>query len=110
MTKRGETQGRGRREELRAVVDRIEDGEMAVLSLEDDERSQLDVPLAQLPEGTGGGDHLTVVCRVARDGRRTFVEARRDPAARQAAEERIKQTQERLSRLGGAAGKKNFKL
>ena len=110
MAKRGETQARGRREELRAVVDRIEDGGIAVLSLEDDERSQLDVPLARLPEGTADGDHLTVVCRVWRDGRRIFVEARRDAGARQAAEERIKQTQERLSRLGGAPGKKDFKL
>ena len=94
--------------ELRAVVDRVEDGGVAVLSLEG-RKSTLDVPLARLPEGTADGDHL----RLTFDGEpsaSTLKKATADRLARSSAEDRIKQMQERLERLSGTAGKKDFKL
>ena len=39
---------------MQAIVDRIEDGDIAVLEL--DGNTFLDVPLAELPEGTRQGD------------------------------------------------------
>lgn len=39
---------------MQAIVDRIEDGDIAVLEL--DEAEFMDVPLAELPEGTRQGD------------------------------------------------------
>jgi hypothetical protein len=44
---------------LRVVVDRVE-GEWAVLVLYDDDNIRFNMPLALLPEGTRGGDHLRV--------------------------------------------------
>jgi hypothetical protein len=94
--------------ELRAVVDRLEDGGVAVLSLEG-RKSTLDVPLAHLPEGTSDGDHL----RLTFDGEpaaRTLTKASLDRAGRASAEDRVKKMQERLEKMSGAAGKKDFKL
>lgn len=39
---------------MQAIVDRIEDGDIAVLEL--DGESFMDVPLSELPEGTRQGD------------------------------------------------------
>ena len=98
--------------EVRAVVDRIEDGDIAVLSLDDEAKSQLDVPREQLPEDANSdGDHLLLKFDVdARSGERTLKSVKAATAARDAAEARIKKMQERLARLGGAPDKKNFKL
>lgn len=94
--------------EVRAVIDRVEDGSVAVLSLEG-RKSTLDVPLARLPEGASDGDHLRVIF----DGEpsaRTLTKASLDHGARASAEDRVKQMQERLEKLSGTAGKKDFKL
>jgi hypothetical protein len=98
--------------EVRAVVDRIEDGDIAVLSLEDEARSQLDVPRKQLPEGANSdGDHLLLKFDVdAESGERTLKSIEPAPQARASAEDRIKKMQERLARMSGAPDKKNFKL
>jgi hypothetical protein len=94
--------------EVRAVVDRVEGESVAVLSLEG-RKPTLDVPLAHLPEGTSDGDHL----RLTFDGEpsaRTLTKASLDHGARSSAEDRVKQMQERLEKMSGAAGKKDFKL
>jgi hypothetical protein len=94
--------------EVRAVIDRVEDGGVAVVSLEG-RKSTLDVLLARLPEGASDGDHL----RLTFDGEpsaRTLTKASLDRGARSSAEDRVKTMQERLEHLSGTAGKKDFKL
>lgn len=81
---------------IRAVIDRIEE-EMAVLSVGDEAEHSIDVPAALLPAGASDGDHLQIRITL-------------DEEARASAEQRIKEMQERLSKRGGAEGKKNFKL
>jgi hypothetical protein len=99
----------GKPVEVAAVVDRIEDGDVAVLSLGDGKRT-LDLPLSRLPEGTSDGDHL----RLTFDGEpsaRTLKRAAADRRSRADAEERVRKLQEQLARRGGGAqGKKDFKL
>lgn len=101
--------GRGEKHvEVAAVVDRVEDGDVAVLSLGDGKRL-LDLPLSRLPEGTTDGDHL----RLTFDGEpseRTLKRAVKDRRARADAGERVRKLQERLEKSGGAQGKKDFKL
>ena len=98
--------------EVRAVVDRIEDNDVAVLVLEDEAKSQLDVPREQLPEGANSdGDHLLLKFDVdGETGERKLKSIKAAPAARAAAEDRIKKMQERLARMSGADDKKDFKL
>jgi hypothetical protein len=98
--------------EVRAVVDRIEDNDTAVLSLDDEAKSQLDVPRKQLPEeANSDGDHLILKFDVdAKSGKRKLKSIKAAPAARAAAEDRIKKMQERLARMSGAKDKKDFKL
>jgi hypothetical protein len=113
MTQRRDNpQASAGRIEVRAVVDRIEDGDIAVLSLDDAAKSQLDVPRAQLPEDANSdGDHLLLKFDVdAESEERTLKSIEAAPRARAAAEDRIKKMQERLARMSGAADKKDFKL
>ncbi len=98
----------GRSKQTRAVVDRIEDGDVAVLDLGDGGRT-LDLPLSRLPEGTTDGDHL----RLTFDGEpseQTLARAVKDRRSRDDAEDRVRKLQERLAQRGGAQGKKDFKL
>jgi hypothetical protein len=100
--------GGGKPREVSAVVDRVEDGGVAVVSLGDGKQT-LDLPLARLPEGASDGDHL----RLTFDGEpseRTLTRAVRDRKSRGDAEGRVRKLQERLAKLGGAQGKKDFKL
>lgn len=83
--------------ELHAVVDRLEDGDQAVLRLGDTESISVDFPLSLLPEGTTGGDHLRL--RITRD-----------EASRDAATERTSALLERLESRTTPQGKKDFKL
>lgn len=98
--------------EVRAVVDRIEDGDIAVLVIEDEAKSQLDVPRARLPnDANSDGDHLLLKFDVdAESGERKLKSIKAAPAARASAEDRIKKMQERLARMSGADDKKDFKL
>jgi hypothetical protein len=99
--------------EVRAVVDRIEDGEIAVLSLEDEAKSQLDVPRQQLPEDANSdGDHLLLKFGVdTESGERKLKSIKAAPAVvRAEASDRIKKMQERLARMSGTDDKKDFKL
>jgi hypothetical protein len=98
--------------EVRAVVDRIEDGDIAVLSLDDEARSQLDVPRKRLPEDANSdGAHLLLRFDVdAGSKERTLKSIEAAPGNRAAAQDRIKKMQERLARMSGAEDKKDFKL
>ena len=98
----------GRAREIWAVVDRVEDGGTAVLSLNGGKR-MLDLPLSRLPEGTTDGDHLRLTFD-GEPGAGTLKKASKDERSRAAAEDRIGKLQERLARLGGTEGKKDFKL
>jgi hypothetical protein len=82
---------------LLAEIDRIEDNETAVLLVNDDRKTQLDVPLALLPEGACDGDHLRITISLDKESR--------DEAAG-----RVRKLQDKLSQAGGAEGKKEFKL
>jgi acylphosphatase len=96
MTEEEAKQGRAKK--VQGVIDRVEDGDIAVILLGDDEEHSIDVPLSLLPAGASGGQRLTV----------TFV---LDADAARKASERAQEMRERLERLGSAnAGKKDFKL
>jgi hypothetical protein len=82
---------------VHAVIDRIEDGGVAVLLLEDEQKTQVELPVALLPEGCAGGDHLRITITP-------------DRTSRAAAEARIKKLQEQLTEQSGTQGKKDFKL
>lgn len=83
--------------QIRAVLDRIEDNKMAVLSVGDDGKMQLDVPLALLPEGASDGDHLRLTIAL-------------DKAAGDEAKVRVKKLQDKLAQAGDAVEQKDFKL
>jgi hypothetical protein len=83
--------------QLHAEIDRIEDNKMAVLLMGDDGKTQLDVPLALLPEGATGGDHLRITISI-------------DKESRADAADRVKKLQDKLAQAGGAEDQKNFKL
>jgi hypothetical protein len=80
----------------RAVIDRIEDGETAVL-LAGEEELRVELPVSLLPEGADAGSHLLVNVSL-------------DEESRSAAAERVKALQERLEKRGGGDGQKSFKL
>ncbi len=82
---------------VHAVVDQLEDGNVAVLLLGDDERTAVDVPIDMLPAGVRGGDHLVVTFSV-------------DEKSRGRAEKRIKNLQQKLEQRGGSSGTAKFKL
>lgn len=93
----GEEQSkRAASKQLRAEIDRIEDGKTAVLII-GDEKIELDVPIALLPEGASDGDHLRLTFSL-------------DKAASDEASARVKNLQDRLAHKGGAEEQKDFKL
>jgi hypothetical protein len=71
----------------RAVVDRIEDNDTAVVLVGDDESVSVALPASMLPAGAEGGSHLVITVKL-------------DEASRAAAEDRIKALQEKLERRG----------
>lgn len=97
MAQKDDRKARGASKQISAVVDRIEDGGMAVLSLGDDGKVQLDIPASLLPEGIEGGDHLRINISV-------------DKSSRTGAEDRIKKLQAELKQQSGTQDKKDFKL
>ncbi|HEX8492747.1 MAG TPA: DUF3006 domain-containing protein [Pyrinomonadaceae bacterium] len=97
MPKADDDKKRAKAKPIQAVIDRIEDGEVAVLLVDDDEKTQIDFPLRLLPEGASDGDHLRITIT-------------RERELRAAAEDRIKKLQERLTQSGGAQEQKDFKL
>ena len=81
----------------RGVIDRVEDGGTAVVLVGEDESVKVELPAALLPAGASDGDHLTITVRL-------------DKASRARAEKGVRELQEKLEKLGGADGKKDFKL
>ncbi len=82
---------------IRAVIDRIEDEEMAVLSVGEEGEVSADWPASLLPSGASEGDHLQITITL-------------DPDSRRDAERRVKDLQERLASRSGTKGQKDFKL
>ncbi|MBA2731553.1 MAG: DUF3006 domain-containing protein [Acidobacteria bacterium] len=83
--------------QIRAEIDRIEDGKMAVLVIGDEGKTQLDVPLALLPEGASDGDHVRITISIDRE-------------SRAASASRVKKLQDKLAQASGAKDQKDFKL
>ena len=87
----------GKSKRTRAVLDRIEDGHTAVLYAGEEEGLKVELPASLLPEGAEGGSHLLITLTL-------------DEGSRKAAEDRIRDLQERLERRAGGGGQKDFKL
>jgi hypothetical protein len=87
----------GKSKRTRGVVDRIEDGGVAVVHVGDDEETKVELPASLLPEGAEGGSHLVISVSL-------------DEGSRKAAEDRVKALQEKLEKRGGGEGQKSFKL
>lgn len=83
--------------EFHAVIDRIEDNDIAVVLLGDGETAQMDLPVSFLPEAVGSGDHVRITITL-------------DEESRRVAEQRIKAQQQRLEKQSGTKGQKVFKL
>ncbi len=74
---------RARPVKIHAVIDRIEDNDMAVILLGADEKAQVDFPVSLLPNGATDGDHLSITIKI-------------DEASRASMAERIKTLQQEL--------------
>lgn len=83
--------------QIHAEIDRIEDDKMAVLLIEDEGKTQLDLPLALLPDGASDGDHLRITISIDRE-------------SHAASANRVKKLQDKLAQTGGAEEQKDFKL
>ena len=83
--------------QIHAAVDRIEDNDVAVLLVGDDEKTEINLPLSLLPEGTSDGDHLRLNISL-------------DKESREAAVSRVKKLQEKLTQQSGTEEQKDFKL
>ena len=97
MAKGNGESGRTASRQFRAEIDRIEDNKMAVLMINDDGETQLDIPLKFLPEGAADGDHLRISISLDKG-------SRRETAAR------VKKLQDKLAEAGGSQEQKDFKL
>jgi len=93
----GDEQPKRATKQIRAEIDRIEDGDVAVLIIGDDRKTQVDVPASLLPEGASDGDHLRISITL-------------DKESRDDASARVKRLQDKLAAKGGAQDEKDFKL
>lgn len=84
--------------QIRAEIDRVEDGGLAVvLLIGDDGKTQVDIPVSLLPEGASDGDHLRITISI-------------DKESSDASHSRVKSLQDKLAQAGGAEDQKDFKL
>src|SRR5918912_1159292 len=97
MADSDDKQKRAASKQIRAEIDRIEDNKIAVLLMGDDGKTQVDVPLALLPEGASDGDHLRITISL-------------DKESRDAAAARVTKLQDKLTQTSGAQDQKDFKL
>lgn len=81
----------------RASLDRVEDGDWAVVLVGEDEQFSIDLPLSMLPDGADSGSRLLISVSLDEDARRE-------------AEDRIKSLQDRLERRSESKDQRNFKL
>lgn len=83
---------------IHAVIDRIEDGGIAVVVAGDDEKTKMEIPVSLLPEGASDGDHLRISIAL-------------DKTSRAAAESRTRSLQDQLTQASGTSpDQKDFKL
>lgn len=82
MSERSSENGE-RSSSIHAVIDRIEDNDMAVVRLGDDEKDQIDLPVSFLPASATDGDHLRITITL-------------DEESRDAMQDRIRKLQEEL--------------
>jgi hypothetical protein len=68
---------------IHAVIDRIEDNDMAVILLGDDENYQIDLPVSFLPTSATDGDHLRITIKL-------------DDESRDSTQDKIRKLQEEL--------------
>jgi len=92
----GDEQAKRATKQIRAEIDRIEDGDVAVLMVGDG-KTQVNMPVSLLPEGASEGDHLRISITL-------------DKESREAASARVKRLQDKLAAKGGAEDEKDFKL
>ncbi|MBD0370169.1 MAG: DUF3006 domain-containing protein [Pyrinomonadaceae bacterium] len=83
--------------QIRGVIDRIEDGRLAVLMIGEDGKTQVEIPVSLLPKGASDGDHLSISISI-------------DRRSRASAEDRIRRLQDELQQRSGTEDKKDFKL
>ena len=88
---------KGKSKQTPAVVDRLEDGGLAVVMVGEDGATSIDLPASLLPAGAEAGSHLVISVSL-------------DEEAGRAAAERVGELQERLEKRGDSGGQKNFKL
>ena len=86
----------GKANAVRAVVDRIEDNGVAVLTI-GDSKTTIDVPVAALPAGVSDGDHLQLKFSL-------------DKEAKAAAGDKIAKLQQQMEQRGGSADQKDYKV
>lgn len=86
----------GKSNAVRAVVDRIEDNGVAVLTI-GDSKTTIDVPVAALPDGVSDGDHLQLKFSL-------------DKEAKTSAEDKIAKLQQQMEQRSGSADQKDFKV
>ncbi len=97
MASSSDKRGKGSRDAgTHAVIDRMENG-IAVLLLGDDEKQQVDLPAAFLPNGASDGAHLRITITL-------------DEESRAAAEENVKKLQDELTARSDTQNQKDFKL
>lgn len=87
----------GNTKRTRASIDRVEDGDWAVVLVGEDESFSIDLPVSMLPDGAQPGSHIEISVRLDEDSRR-------------AAEDRIKSLQDRLESRSQSSAQRNFKL
>ena len=97
MADRDDQPKRAASKQIRAEIDRIEDDKMAVLLVNDDGKTQLDFPVALLPEGATDGDHLRITISI-------------DKGSKNEAAARVKKLQDKLAQAGGSEKQRDFKL
>jgi hypothetical protein len=98
MAKEDERQElKGASRQTDAVIDRIEDGGVAVLLVGEGGKTQVDIPVSLLPKGASDGDHLRVTITI-------------DRRSRAATEQRIAKLKDQLKQQSGTEDKKDFKL
>jgi hypothetical protein len=86
-----EAESAARSNTIHAVIDRIEDNDMAVILLGDDEQAQIDMPVSFLPAEATEGDHLSITIKL-------------DDDARDAMTDKIRKLQEELLNRSNSKG------
>jgi hypothetical protein len=82
---------------IHAVIDRIEDNDIAVILIGDDERERIELHKKFLPAGASDGAHLRIAITL-------------NERSRAAAQDKVRKLQDELESRSGTKAQKNFKL